>query len=49
MQKIKDKEEPFGLIAAGISSCLPSGLGISQLRGIKPTRRGLSQQRDNRC
>lgn len=49
MQKIKDEEELLGLVTAGISSCLPSGFVISQLSGVKPTRRGLSQQRDNRC
>lgn len=42
-------KKPFGLVTTGISSCLHSGLGISQLSGVKPARRGLSQQRDNRC
>lgn len=48
MQTVKDEEEPSGLVPAGIS-CLLSGLDTSQPRSIKPTCRGLSQQRDNRC
>lgn len=48
MQEMKNEEKPFGLVTAGISY-LHSGLGISQLSGVKPARRGLSQQRDNRC